>query len=135
MANIRKPNHLHVLEGTYRADRHGPIDEGLGDTKNPLPDMPHPPDTLCEEGKMEWWRVVSILQPYGVIKATDFGAMLCYCALFGQLVRDPKNINVALCSQLRGCMNDLGLTPVSRAKIQLPGGDSGKTTGNKFNDL
>ena len=134
MANIRKPNNVHKLQGTYREDRHGALGEALGDDKNPIPPMPGPPDTLCDEGTMEWWRVVSILQPYDVLKATDYCCLIAYCTMFGQLKRNPLLFNAALYTQLRGYMNDLGLTPVSRSKIHIGGGD-GKSSTNKFNDI
>lgn len=120
MPNIRKPNNLHRLSGTHRKDRHGAVGDSLDDQD--LGELPEPPHHLHEIGKKEWRRVVKVLGEYSLLKATDYGVMIGYCILFTKLhVLDMEDIKAADYAQFRSYCNDLGLTPVSRSKVQVGG--------------
>ena len=118
MPNIRKPNKLHEISGTYRKDRHGEKGKSLDDRD--LGDLPGPPEYLNGIARGEWHRVVELLGPHGLLKGTDYGVLIAYCQLFSALAAsDVTDIKASLYTQFRGYCNDLGLTPVSRSKINL----------------
>lgn len=120
MPNIRLPNSIHDLNGTRRKDRHGEAGSSLDDMD--LGELPPPPHHIHEIGKIEWRRVVGILEPYGLLKATDYGVMIGYAILFVKLnTLDVEDIKAADYAQFRSYCNDLGLTPVSRSKVQVGG--------------
>jgi phage terminase small subunit len=75
----RKDSTLHLLAGTYRADRHA-------DRKTPdLPSgRPDKPATLSGEAGIEWDRMVARLELMQTLTAVDDGALYQYCLLFGE---------------------------------------------------
>jgi phage terminase small subunit len=82
---------------------------------------------------MEWKRVVDILEPYGLLKATDYGILLGYCQLFvGLTVTEPDKIKPSHYTQFRGYCNDLGLTPVARSKVRLGDGKNKDGESNPY---
>lgn len=138
MPNIRKPNSLHKLNGTFRADRHGKNGQSLDDSN--LPDLPLPPDCLSLTARAEWIRIVAILSPMKLLRATDLGIMLAYCQLFDELFNpsvDAFGFKIkppaSLYTQFRGVANDLGLTPISRSKISLK--DPAEKPDNEYSDF
>jgi len=125
MPNIRKPNVLHTTSGTFRKDRHGEVGESLDDKD--LGDLPPPPTFLSRTATVEWFRVVAILGPYKLLKGTDYGVLIAYCQLFEAISKmDPDDFKATVFTQFRGYCNDLGLTPVSRSKINLGKGENDK---------
>lgn len=125
MPNIRKPNSLHKTNGTYRKDRHGDHGETLDDKD--LGALPPPPTFLPPLAVTEWERVVAILEPYSLLKGTDYGVLLGYCQLFAMMADPSIEVKASLFTQFRGYCNDLGLTPISRSKLKTP-------TGTKVDD-
>ena len=123
MANIRKPASVHKLEGTYRPDRHGPLDEELI-IEEPIG---APPNHLDVHAQTEWHRIVRLMNDGGVLRATDRTVLTLYCCLHSEQLRHGDQFSNARISSLRGCMGDLGLTPVARAKIRAsaPGAKKG----------
>jgi len=133
MPNIRKPNAIHKVNGTYRPDRHGAHGTTLDDQG--LPSLPPPPTWLHPIGVMEWRRVVEILEPFNLLKATDYGILLGYCTLFAHMaVTDAEEVKTTLFAQFRGYCNDLGLTPVARSKVHIESGKS-KDDDNPYNSF
>lgn len=138
MPNIRKPNGLHKLNGTFREDRHGKKGLSLDDSN--IADLPLPPDCLSMTAKAEWVRIVAILSPMKLLKATDYGIMLAYCQIFDELFNPPVDAFgiktkplASLYAQFRGIANDLGLTPISRSKISLK--DPAEKPDNEYSDF
>lgn len=116
MANIRKPTAIHQLNGTYRKDRHGdPAQELKIDEE-----LPSPPQWLDAIAIREWNRIVDVMSEHKVLRATDFAILAIYCSLFSQMVELKGRLHPQAIVQFRAAMNDLGLTPAARSKIQLP---------------
>jgi len=114
MPNIRKPNEMHKLEGTFRKDRHG------GDEIQIEQEIPAPPNWLDQEAMIEWVRIVLLMDEYKMLKATDMVALATYCCLYSCMQRQRDAFPSSKMSQLRGIMNDLGLNPTARSRIKVP---------------
>lgn len=126
--NLRIPNEIHRANGTYRKDRHGGEGKEIHITE-PIPD---PPKWLEREAIEEWMKIVGLMSKYHMLKATDECVLALYCQLYAELQRLRSQFPAAKMVQLRACMNDLGLTPSSRAKIRMP---NVGTKPSKFNQL
>lgn len=130
MANPRKPSNLKIVAGTDRPDR-----EGSAAVDLPLvEDIPPAPDWLPNAHAIkEWDRLAPILHANKLLTEAGLSALGQLCALHGNVVQmyaaglAPVASMVA---QLRGLMNDFGLTPVAQGKVK-PNGDTTKP-GNKF---
>lgn len=72
----RKPRHLHVVGGTFRADRHGSDEH----TPKPSPDMPEPPPFMSPRGAEIFAGVAAILAGMGMA-SRDHTMMLYALAL------------------------------------------------------
>jgi phage terminase small subunit len=127
MANVRKPTSIHLANGTFRKDRHGEIDNQLIIEQ----ELPPPPQWIDELARTEWFRIVDAMG-LSVLRATDSAALTLYCTIYSTFVQSKGLIPPPLIVQFRSVMNDLGLTPQSRAKINLP---SKKKKGNEFSNL
>lgn len=130
MANPRKPSSLKIVAGTDRPDR-----EASAAVDLPLvEDIPPAPDWLPNAHAIkEWDRLAPILHANKLLTEAGLSALGQLCALHGNVVQmyaaglAPVASMVA---QLRGLMNDFGLTPVAQGKVK-PNGDTTKP-GNKF---
>lgn len=135
----RKPLEQHVLEGTYRADRHGPLPSGAGGL--PSGAVPAKPRGLSGEAGRAWDELTRLLG--GVLKASD-GLMLSEAAKWMGWAREVEKLlkkltpaddafprllrSRALCgTQLDRVLNRFGLTPADRAKLGAPT-DNGSIT-------
>jgi len=125
MPNIRKPTNIHKLEGTYRKDRHGDLDQELVIIEG----VGGPPSHLDEHAVREWHRIVRLMGDSEVLRATDRTVLTIYCGLCSEQIRFGDQFSNARIAAMRGCMNDLGLTPVARAKVRATPSDSKKGTG------
>ena len=127
MPTPRKPIERHVLDGTYRADRHGAILADLGDAFAP---PVKPPDLTGDASKL-WDTLIVMLA--GVVRDRD-GLMLSeLCEWWSELRRvktalvasapDAKGYNqllvaAGICSdKFDKIANRFGLTPCDRAKL------------------
>jgi phage terminase small subunit len=130
MANPRKPTSLKVVAGTDRPDRNQPPAAEL-----PLvSDVPSAPDWLPNAHAIkEWDRLAPILHANKLLTEAGLSALGQLCALHGktvQLYAAGEAPVASMVAQLRGLMNDFGLTPVAQGKVR-PAGESEKT-GNAF---
>lgn len=131
MANPRKPTSLKVVAGTDRPDR-APAAPAAD-----LPlvsDVPPAPDWLPNAHAIkEWDRLAPILYANKLLTEAGLSAFGQLCALHGntvQLYAAGLAPVASMVSQLRGLMNDFGLTPVAQGKVK-PSGEAEKT-GNAF---
>jgi phage terminase small subunit len=81
-----KPRAMHVVQGTFREDRHGAIE-------NPEPPIgrPEPPKPLSGDARAEWDRMIGRLDSSKTLSVVDDAALYQYAMLFGEteaVVRD-----------------------------------------------
>ena len=131
MPNPRKPTSLKVVAGTDQPCRRE--DSGVVDL--PLvSDVPLPPDWLPNSHAVsEWNRLAPILHANRLLTEAGISALAQLCALHGKVVQlyaAGEAPVASMVAQLRGLMNDFGLTPVAQGKVR-PSGETEKTA-NKF---
>lgn len=99
-----KSTSLHVLEGTFRKDRHG-------DVENPEPPIgtPKPPKKLTGEALAEWKRMLERLTTSKTISIVDDAALYQYCRLFAETeaVADDYTETRALSTTLKKALTKL----------------------------
>lgn len=131
MANPRKPTSLKVVAGTDRPDRDTPAE--VADL--PLvSEVPPAPDWLPNAHAIkEWDRLAPILHANRLLTEAGLSALGQLCALHGktvQLYAAGETPVASMVAQVRGLMNDFGLTPVAQGKVR-PAGDT-ERSGNAF---
>ena len=112
MANSQKPDNVHILNGTYRKDRHGDADT-KPDWNEDLPVMP---DWLDDYAQKEWAQVLEDA-PAGVITKTDRMVLAQYCMLCSKFAEQRHEFTSTDHTQLKLIEQQLGFTPGSRGKI------------------
>ena len=134
MANTRKPTSLKVVAGTdqpCRRPESAPVEMPA------LDHIPDPPDWLPNAHAVkEWQRLAPILTANKLLTEAGLSALGQLCALHGKVVQlyaAGEAPVASMVAQLRGLMNDFGLTPVAQGKVKA-GGDETKA-GNKFAGL
>ena len=134
MANPRKPTSLKVVAGTDRPCRRP---ESAPVEMPALDHTPDPPDWLPNAHAVkEWQRLAPILTANKLLTEAGLSALGQLCALHGKVVQlyaAGEAPVASMVAQLRGLMNDFGLTPVAQGKVKA-GGDETKA-GNKFAGL
>lgn len=116
MPRPKKPTNLHVLTGTYRPDRHGPLATkpvGSGD-------IGRPPRGFDADQRRAWRDIVQGA-PAGVLTGSD-RVTVELAARTLALVRtgDPSTVKAAMVAQLVSLLGRLGMTPCDRARLNLP---------------
>lgn len=111
---------------------------------------PECPPHLGPEARREWDRVIPALVEIGLVGAVDTAILAAYCETYAQWVKasaileeegytaSGSNGNIVLNplarwvtqlkDQLRQQCSELGLTPSSRARLQVPGGEEAEDT-------
>ena len=134
MANPRKPTSLKVVAGTDRPCRRP---ESAPVEMPALDHIPDPPDWLPNAHAVkEWQRLAPILTANKLLTEAGLSALGQLCALHGKVVQlyaAGEAPVASMVAQMRGLMNDFGLTPVAQGKVKA-GGDETKA-GNKFAGL
>lgn len=110
MANPKKPANVHMLKGTYRKDRHGPMPE----TESKAPDKP---EWLSGSGEIEWDRLVPLLQSRGYLAETDGISLGLLCELSAEMAASPIDFPASKLGHLRLLFGEFGLTPSGRSKL------------------
>jgi len=78
-----KPNHLHLVQGTGRADRGTAADAPQSRTLK----RPNPPAHLTDPAKACWRKLCVLLSNMGVLTAADMIALERTCAVYADVVR------------------------------------------------
>lgn len=77
----RKTADLHLLQGTFRKDRHGDPAEAV----EPPAGRPEPPGTLSKVARAEWDRMIVRLETNRALTIVDDAALYQYACLFGEI--------------------------------------------------
>lgn len=140
----KKPQKLHVLHGTNRADRDS---KRAGELQLESGDIGQPPDWISPEARAEWVYLMGT-EWATILAPADRSTFLRYCILFGRNERAERGLlrwdgglehpeafekmgsqEPALLHQLA---IQLGLTPAARSKVQAPKAEKPK---NKWAEL
>lgn len=129
----QKPDHLKVLQGTYRKQRANPNEP------RPTEGVPCCPDWLDVEAKKVWKKTTAALANTGLLTKADFPTLTQFCDLYSKYIlatqefnKDPRMIidgtpNPLLriirqyAAVVRPLIAALGLSPLDRPKLQVPG--------------
>lgn len=115
MANARKPDNIHLLQGTYKPSLHGDPE-----TKpKPKGEIGNPPEWMPELAAEEWNRKKKILSDAGLLRLADEIIFAQYCLLVEDLQTELFKFTAAKHTQLRLLQMEMGMTPASRSKIVL----------------
>lgn len=117
----KKPAALKVIAGTDRKDRQPNAAVELPT----LSEVPPPPDWLPNAHAIkEWNRLAPILVANKLLTEGGISALGQLCALHGKVVQlyaAGEAPVASMVSQLRGLINDFGLTPVAQGKVKPVG--------------
>ena len=129
----KKPRSLKVVAGTDRPDRapEHHVDLPL------VGQVPEAPDWLPNAHAVkEWDRLAPILHANRLLTEAGLSALGQLCALHGKVVQlyaAGEAPVASMVAQMRGLMNDFGLTPVAQGKVR--GGGEDKKPGSRFGQL
>jgi len=129
MARPRKPHNLKVIGGTDQPCRRAEASLDL-----PLVSaIPQAPDWLPNAHAVkEFERLAPILHANKLLTEAGVSALGQLCALHGKVVQlyaAGEAPHASMVAQMRGLLNDFGLTPVAQGKVK-PLGE--KEKGNRF---
>ena len=120
----RKPDHLKVIAGTDQPCRMVAAEVEF----QPVETVPPAPDWLPNAHAVkEWNRLAPILHANRLLTDAGVSALGQLCALHGKVVQlyaAGEAPVASMVSQLRGLMNDFGLTPVAQGKVKGGGKES-----------
>lgn len=99
----KKPTHLHVIQGTFRKDRHA-VPEARAPQGTPVP-----PRKLSVAERAEWDRMVARLQDAGTLSRLDDAALLQVVALHAEVeaLRADQVRRRAMVARLEKAARDL----------------------------
>lgn len=114
MGRPRKPTELHIVDGTHRKDRHGPLPSPLARVE-PL----GPPPSDWEPAGKALWHELATQIPLGVATKGDRLSFETLCRLVMRM-RADKTPTPALAAQIRAYAALFGLSPSARASLAPP---------------
>ena len=104
MAYPRKPAMLHLIEGTYRPDRHGP--KKRAKPKKP-PDELGPPPAELDAAEQAVWKEVAELAPW--LRHAERHSVEVYARLLARFRSDPAGLGGRPLALLLATARGLGL--------------------------
>jgi P27 family predicted phage terminase small subunit len=141
------PSHLKLVQGNRGKRQIRP------ESIKVEPSLPMPPPHLCDEAKVEWGRVASMLYALRLLSEADIAALAVYCQAWATFKRATEALEVmskgdpltkgllikttngnAIQNPLLGIANkaaadmvrfaaEFGMTPSARARINAPKGE------------
>ncbi|HOE11977.1 MAG TPA: phage terminase small subunit P27 family [bacterium] len=135
MGRNPKSMQIHVLEGTYRPDRHAGTVQA-----EPVSGDLRPPSWLSIDGKRVWRRYVMQLTKLGTLSGTDVDLFASGCQELGTYIRLTKELRTEGMTYMRGDLvranpkcslarlalaqatilfSKFGMSPVDRMRIRL----------------
>lgn len=151
------PSHLKLVRGTAR----GELRKTKGDDIKFEISLPMPPPHLCDDAKVEWGRVASMLYALHLLSEADVAALAAYCQAYAVWKQATEALNVmaksdsltkalmikttngnAIQNPLLGIANkaaadmvryaaEFGMTPSARARIHA-GADAPKDETDRY---
>lgn len=133
----RKPTPKHILDGTFRNDRHSDAEP------KPEPGIPTCPKHLSKLARQMWKELVAVLGETGVLTLADANALGLYCEAYsdwrqakemieatgavladdesGRIYKSPHRVilNEAI-AQMQSLGASLGLDPAARTRLKVP---------------
>jgi P27 family predicted phage terminase small subunit len=150
MARGRKPKpaEVHILEGTFRADRH---DKEATIGGQPLTEVPTPPARLNAIGEMHWQQAAEILISMGILAESDLPILELYAITQQDIARCDDDIRergraqintktgmeydrpvvkhrATALARLLALFAKLGFTPADRRNLPKPTQDESNST-------
>jgi hypothetical protein len=114
MARPRKPVGLHVIEGTYRKDRHGlPTPSWLAEP------LGAPPADWLPAAKALWHELAALV-PAGVATKHDRVTFELLVRMLAMVREAPDALSPAMAAQIRASAGAFGMSPADRAKLSAP---------------
>lgn len=115
MPRPRKPQHLHIVQGTFRRDRHGPRD-AEPEVFLPLGDPP----AGWNAGAKTLWHELAAQVPAGVATGCDRTMFEVLIRLVAKMREGPDVMTPALAAQIRTACAVFGMTPADRSRVMVP---------------
>ena len=114
------PTEIQKLRGTARKHR---LAKRSGELQL-KPNFPEPPDDLPAAAWEEWERIRNESKYASVLTGADRQILILYCTLSAEynagVSGKGQPMHTSRIAQLRAICSDLGMTPPSRVRIQLP---------------
>lgn len=126
MANPRKPDHLHLLRGTFRKDRHGEA----GAKPQPKGEIGKPPGRLDAAQRAAWREIVN-QAPEGVLTGSDRLAVELAAVLLAEFRTAPAEFQAARLARLESLLSKFGMNPSDRSRLNI----APPAKRNAFDDL
>ncbi len=123
MGRPRKPTKLLVISGS--AKKHPDRMAARAGEPKPIKELGPPPRGLDEAERKIWKELVARI-PKGVAKDCDTYIVELTVRLTAKMRRNE--LNASGVSQLRGCLQSLGMTPADRSRVN--GDDGGQKSGD-----
>lgn len=118
-----KPTHLKVVTGNPHQHK---INDQEPEAAGPLG---APPEEWSADHKQMWHEIVESA-PHGVLTASDHILIETAVRLMAKM-RCEHTFTASVASQLRTCLNEMGMTPSARSRLFMGVG----AKGNPFSDL
>lgn len=139
-----KPTNLHVLQGTFRTNRHQNRSDEI--EVKPFDFEQKPPRELTRDAREHWQQVMEMLRDSGIIGVMDRDGLIMYCETWVKWVESNMNVerygivikknngkgfmlspyftaSLKLADMMRRLLSEYGMSPVSRIGMK-----SNKTT-------
>ncbi|MGY4605765.1 hypothetical protein ACVW16_004177 [Bradyrhizobium sp. USDA 4474] len=111
-----RPTHLRLVEGTYRADRHGGPNRLKAAAAGEFGPLTRP-TCLRRFAKEAWERYIA---PASWLDTSREPAAIAFCELWAEMRAAPARFQAAKHSQMRAYMSELGLTDERKRAIDPP---------------
>ena len=115
MARQKKPPILHVVQGTHRKDRHGPLPSPLAHLE-PL----GPPPADWKPAAKALWHEIGGMVPLGVACKSDRLTFELLVRLVAKVREDSASLTPALAAQIRCSAAAFGMSPADRSRVSAP---------------
>lgn len=117
-----KPTHLKIVTGNPHQHK---LNDREPEPAGPLGD---PPEDWPADYKAMWHEIVESA-PNGVLTASDHILIETAVRLMS-MMRCERTFTASVASQLRTCLNEMGMTPAARSRLTTGSGSKGNPFAN-----